>query len=446
MATPDLSSRLQRTLETKVREAQRTWRTPGLSVGVVRDGDVVWSTHIGSARLEPESAATDDTQFMIGSITKTFTAVLVLQLRDEGRLTLDDPIGRWLPQSRHAAVTVRQLLAHSSGLQREPVGHLWESLDAPGSDELVAGLESAERLLPPHFVFHYSNLAFGLLGQVIERLDGRGWEESVVARVLTPLRMTRTGLRPEGGRAVGYQVDPFAGTVTEEPLFDLRATAPLGGLWSSLTDLLRYAAFVADPDPAVLAPETLDEMCRPLVMVDPAGWTAAYGLGFGMARRGERVFVGHGGAMPGFLSGLRVSRRDKVGVVAFANTTAGADPVALAGELLELVLMEEPSLPATWVPEAPRPELAALLGSWWSEGEELVLEVRRGELWCRVPGGRPADDTRFARESETTFRAVEGRERGELLELVRREDGRLEKLYFATYAVTRDPRAFADLG
>ncbi len=281
---PRLSPRLQRTLEAKLVEAQRSWRTPGLSVGVVRDCELVWSHHVGAARVDPATPADDDTQFMIGSITKTFTAVLVLQLRDAGRLSLDDPLGTWLPGTKHSTVTVRQLLAHSSGLQREPVGHLWETLEAPDSAAFLTGLEQAERVLPPHFVFHYSNLAYGLLGQVVERLHDRDWETCVTERILEPLGMTRTGLQPAPDRAIGYQVDPFAGTATEEPVLDLKATAPVGGLWSTVADMARYAAFVADADPDVLSRDSIDEMCRPLVVVDPDGWTGAYGLGFGMAR------------------------------------------------------------------------------------------------------------------------------------------------------------------
>lgn len=443
--SPELSPRLRRSLEAKVVAAQRSWRTPGLSVGVVRGGQLVWSHHVGAARLDPATPADDDTQFMIGSITKTFTAVLIMQLRDAGRLSLDDPLGTWLPDTRHAAVTVRQLLAHSSGLQREPVGHLWETLEAPDTDAFLTGLEQADRVLPPHFVFHYSNLAYALLGQVVERL-GTSWESALTARVLEPLGMTRTGLTPAADRAVGYQVDPFAGTATEEPVLDLKATAPLGGLWSTVADMARYAAFVADPDPAVLAKDSLDEMCRPLVMVDPDGWTGAYGLGFGMARRGERIHVGHGGAMPGFLTGLRVRRPDGVGVIAFANSTSRALTVTLAAELLDAVLDDAPTLPKAWAPEQRHPDLEELLGRWWSEGEDVVLEVRAGELWMRVPGGSANDETRFARESATTFRAVEGRERGEVLELVPHGEGPVQKLYFATYALTRRPMAFADLG
>ena len=444
MSTPPLPDRLVRTLERKSAQAQRDWHSPGVSVGVVRDGSLVWSHHVGSARLSPARSADDDTQFLIGSVTKTFTAVLVMQLRDEGKLVLDEALGTWLSGSRHAAMTIRQLLAHSSGLQREPVGHLWESLEPPDHDQLIAGLEKAERVLPPHFAFHYSNLAYALLGQVVERLDGGSWEKSLSRRILRPLGMSHTGLKPGRDRASGYHVDPFSGRALEEVPFDLKAMAPLGGLWSTVADLARYAAFIADPGPDVLATESVEEMCRPIIMVDPEGWASGYGLGFSMTRRKDRVFVGHGGGMPGFLTGLQVRRSDRVGAVVSANCGARAKTSTLAVDLVEAVLDELPITAAPWVPEQAHDDLTAIIGPWWSEGEEVRLEVRAGELWMTETGAGPLDETRFTRETARTFRAVEGRERGETLEVVTGKRGAVEKLYFATYPLTRTPRAFAE--
>lgn len=436
-----------------VRDAQRSWRSPGVSAGVVAGGTPVWSRHVGQARVGPEESpgdgvpADDDTQFMIGSITKTFTAVLVLSLRDRGLLDLDDPLERHLPGTRHGSLTLRQMLSHSSGLQREPVGRVWETLAPPGEEQLIRELDSAERVLPPHFVFHYSNLAFALLGQVVQRLEGASWEEVCRRRILAPLGMTRTGLTPdEQTRAHGYLVHPHASTARAERRLDLAATAAMGGLWSTVSDLGRYAAFVADPPSDVLAADTLEEMCRPLVIVDLDTWTRGFGLGFEMLRRGERVLVGHGGAMPGFLAGLRVRRKEKVGAVVFANTGAGAEPVTLAGDLVEAVLDDLVAAGDPWTPSRPDPALRGVLGSWWSEGEELVLEVRDGTLWMRVPGADlPWVATRFAPDGADRYRAVEGRERGEVLELVRDEAGEVVRLYFATYALTRQPAAFAEI-
>jgi len=441
-----LGAGLVRDLDRRVRVAQSQWHSPAVSAGVVRDGVLVWSAHVGSARLDPLSAPHDDTQYMIGSITKTFTSVLIMGLRDAGRLSLDDRLDKYLPQTRHGAITIRQMLAHASGLQREPVGRIWENLDAPDQERLLRELEEAEQVLPVHFAFHYSNLAFALLGQIVELLEARPWGDVVTERILAPLEMKNTGLAPdEAVQALGYQVHPHTGVATLEPRFDLKATASLGGLWSTVADLGRYASFVADPIDEILAPDTLEEMCRPLIMTDVQGWARAYGLGFDLQRIGERILAGHGGAMPGFLAGLRVRRQDRVGAVVFANCTAGAETVALAGQLVNAVLDAEPSLARVWSPSQAQPDFDGILGSWWTEGEEIVFEVRDNVLWSRIPGGLPIADTRFVRVEGDRFRAAVGREGGELLEIIRGPGGDVERMYFATYALTRSPTAFADL-
>src|SRR4029079_10841154 len=356
---------------------------------------------------------------------------------------------RWdpsLPVPGQVAVTTRQMLAHASGLQREPVGRIWENLEAPDLERLLRGLEDAEQGLPAHAAFHYSNLAYALLGQIVEQLEARTWNDAVTERILAPLEMKNTGLVPDDpGRALGYQVHPHTGVATLEPRFDLMATAPLGGLWSTVADLGRYAAFMADPIDEILASDSLDEMCRPLIMTDVESWARAYGLGFDLQRTGERVLAGHGGAMPGFLAGLRVRRQDRVGAVVFANSTAGAESSALAGQLVNAVLDAEPSLPTVWAPSQPQPDFDGILGSWWTEGEEIVFEVRDNALGSRMASGLPIADTRFARVDGDRFRAVAGRERGELLEITRGPCGDIQRMHFATYALTRTPTAFADL-
>lgn len=442
-----LAGATRRALHRQVAAAQHDWRSPLVSVGIVREGELVWSDHVGLARVDPDEPGTDEAQFQIGSLTKTFTAVLVMALRDEGRLSLDDRLDDHLPGVAHGDLRLRTMLAHASGLQREPAGRIWESLDAPSDEQLLAQLDRAERVLRPHQAFHYSNLAYALLGQVIARVEGCSWEDALRRRVLDPLGMGDTGLTPQDAtRALGYLVHPFSGTLTLEPRFELRSTGPVGGLWSTVADMARYAAFVAEPDERVLAAETLEEMCRPLIMTDTQTWTGAYGLGFGLTRLGDRVLAGHGGAMPGYLSGLQVMRRDNVGAIVFCNATAGPMPTVLAAALVATVLdAEPPAASPVWRPSAAHPELEAVLGAWWSEGEELRLEIRADQLWATVPGYPAADDTRFVPEGTGRFRAVEGRERGELLEVERDDKGVVERLYFASYPMTRAPKAFAQL-
>lgn len=442
-----LPDSLARALDRAVADAQRSWKSPGVSAGVVRDGRLAWSGHRGLAVVEPARAPADDTQYLIGSVTKTFTALVVMQLRDEGRLELTDPLSRWVPETRHAALRVRDLLAHASGLQREPVGRIWESLSAPDMDRMLAGLEEAEAVLDPHTAWHYSNLAYALLGRVVELECGKPWEEALRERVLEPLGMADTTLRPAEDRAaVGYFVHPFARTATAEPRFELRATAPIGGLWSSVADMARYAAVIADPkgqERPVLASASLDQMCRTVIMRD-ATWTSGHGLGWMVMRHGERTVVGHSGGMPGFVTGLKVHRDSGVGAVVFANSTSGSDPMALAWRLIEAVLEGEPAVEDAWVPEARQPAFADLLGPWWMEGSEVIFEVREGELWSRFAASTTSD-ARWERVDDDTWRSAEGYEQGERLEVVRDPAGVPERLYLASYAVTRDPRGFGDL-
>ncbi len=456
-------------IDAAVAAAQRDWRSPNVSAAVVRDGDLVHSTHVGLARLDPAQPATDDTRWLIGSVTKTFTGVLVMALRDAGRLELDAPVGDYLPLAAGTdpavrSLTIRRLLGHVSGLQREVEGRMWESLRAPGSQELLEDLARVRPVLPSSERYHYSNLGYAVLGLVVEQLEGRPWAQVVRERVLDPLGMTRTVVDPGQDRAAGYFVHPWTGVAHPEPVIDLGATVPMGGLWSTLTDLGRYAAFLAGPLPgtspgtshgasaggseapaAVLADSTVELMCQPQVVVDPQRWTMAHGLALGMVRRGERVYVGHSGAMPGFLTGLRVSRADRLGAIVWANSSAGAAPVLLAAELLDLVLDAEPTVAPQWRPgPAPPALLAELVGPWWSEGEELLFTVRAGQLWCSVVGWGAFYDSRFEADGPERYRVVEGRECGEALEISRGPDGRIARMYLASYPLTREPLPFGN--
>ena len=436
---------LARRLDRMVAGKQADWRSAGLAASVVRHGGPVWQGFVGTTDADDLHALpTADTQFRMGSITKTFTAVLVMQCRDDGLLDLDDPLDRHVGGTRHGGITVRRMLSHLSGLQREPVGEVWEKPEGPYREELLAGLEQAEAVLPPARSHHYSNLAYALLGEVVSRLRAQPWEQAVQDRVLTPLGMARTTPRRRAPYARGYLTDPYADRLLEEPEFPGNAFAPAAELWSTVDDLGRWAAFLADPDAGVLSPDTVEEMCHPQVVYDLEAWTLAWGLGLMLHRRGERVLVGHDGAMPGFLAGLAVRRAEKVGGVVLANTSAAADPGGLAVELVLRVLDDDPDLPEPWRPGPPVPApLEELLGQWWSEGTAYVFSARAGRLEAKPAGAaRTRPPSVFAEEGPDLFRVVSGREQGELLRVVRGPDGSVERLYWATYPVTRDPRPF----
>ncbi len=186
-------------------------------------------------------------------------------------------------------------------------------------------------------------------------------------------------------------------------------------------------------------------MSRVRAMLDQR-WSAGWGLGLGLYRRGERVYVGHGGAMPGFLAFLCVHRPERTGAAVLFNTSAGAAPDTLALDLAEAALDELVRAPRVWRPDAGAPdEVVPLLGRWWSEGSELLLTWWEGRLRLQALDAPEGRDVSWLRpESEDSWRIVEGRELGELLRVVRDEVGAPVKLYVATYPLTRAPTAFAD--
>ncbi len=449
-------------LDLKLAAAQRTWKAPSVVGAVVRDGDVVWSSSVGVAELGADAgagagagagvdgaglAAGLDVSYRIGSITKTFTAVLLLQLRDAGLLDLDDKLAKHLPGTRHTEITLRRLLAHVSGLQREPVGDLWVTLEVPTREQLLAGFEEAEQVLAPRAAHHYSNLAYAILGEVVARVAGTTWEQALQERLLEPLGLTRTGSRPTGPRAQGYFTEPYADAVRPEPDMETGAAGPAMQLWSTATDLARWAAFLADPPPAVLAVATLDEMRQPVVVWDPHAFTLAWGGGLMLRRKDNRVLHGHGGAMPGFLAGCYAYRdeTERAGAVVLTNTGRTADPEGLAADLLTAVLDADPRPAPAWsagvIPEG----LRDLLGPWWAEGTEHLFEWRDGGFTAIVRGGVEKRRTQFTQTGPDTWQATAGREQGERLRVVRAPDGTVLRLLFAGYAYTRDPRTFAEL-
>jgi len=421
-------------LDRRVREAQAE-RLPSVAAAVVRKGELVWWGAVGRADLESAVDSTPDFQYRIGSITKTFTAVAVMQQRDEGRLDLDDRLDQHLPGIANGSPTIRRLLAHLSGLQRE-AGEMFVDGSAPTIEELLEAMESYEAVLPPARAHHYSNLAYGLLGEVVARLSGTPYTTYVDERLLAPLGLARTTWQERAPAAQGYLVDEHTGVAAREPHSDMLGVASMGQLWSTVGDLCRWATFLAEGQEGVLSRTTLEEMWFPQVMVNPDDWTVGWGLGLQLVSRNGRIFGGHGGAMPGFLAGLAINRGSGIGAVALTNSGTRGAMTPLAIDLAEKTLELWPPEPKLWQPEAPPPaEIVPLLGRWWSEGEEFLFRWQDGKLQAEGIGAPPwVKPSVFEQTGDGTFRVVSGRELGERLRV---EDGRL---VWGGYAFTREQR------
>ena len=253
--------------------------------------------------------STPDTQYRIGSITKTFTATAVMQLRDAGQLDLDDRLEQHIDGIANGTPTIRRLLCHLSGLQRE-AGEMFVTGESPTEDALIASMSEVEFVLGPAQAHHYSNLAFALLGQVVARKSGLAYTQYVYEHIIRPLGLSRTTWTPQAPKAQGYLVDEYARTVWTEPETDLAGTAAAGQLWSTVEDLGRWATFLARGAEGVLAAKTNEEMWFPQVMYYPHDWVLGWGLGLMLYNQGGSIYGGHGGAMAGHLAGVYIEPKD----------------------------------------------------------------------------------------------------------------------------------------
>ncbi|CAA9215836.1 MAG: Beta-lactamase class C-like and penicillin binding proteins (PBPs) superfamily [uncultured Blastococcus sp.] len=413
-----------RALLARTARAQREGRAPSLVAGVVRDGGLAWSAGRGDVP-EPHT----DVQYRLGSISKTVTAVVVMRLRDDGRLGLDDPLERHLPGTPFGDRTVGQLLSHLAGASAESPGDWWER--TPGGSLADLGLGEQDVVLGAARRFHYSNLGFGLLGDLVARLRGTSWEQAVTAEVLAPLGMTRTTPRPVAPAAEGTAVHPWADVVLPEPEHHAGVMAAAGQLWATLDDLARFAAFLLGDTGDVLDPATLEEMTVPAGVDSSAvGWSA-YGLGMQVLRVDGRTLVGHGGSMPGFLAGVFVDRDERIGAVSLANTTSGLDNVAFG--LLADLRAAEPRIVEPWRP-SPSPVALDQLGVWfWGPAPYALRSGGAGMLHLGPLPGRTGRASRFTARDDGTWVGLDGYFAGESLRLA------ADHLDLGTFVFTRTP-------
>jgi CubicO group peptidase (beta-lactamase class C family) len=435
MTHADLLPATARALEHLLASEQANSRLPSVVAGVVRDGATLWSGGCGEVG---GAVPTPSTQYRIGSISKTFTAVLVLRLRDEGLLDLDDPVDKYLPGTAVGDRTIAGLLSHAAGLRAEPAGSWWERSVGGDWAELAAGMGEGTLLHRPGARFHYSNVGYGVLGAVVEHLRGRPWSDVLQREILEPLELSRTSYHPQEPHAEGYAVHPWADVLLAEPYPDTGAMAPAGQLWSTSTDLMRFATFLAGDTADVLRTDTLAEMSEPRVVEDGPEWTAAYGLGLQVFRIGGRRLIGHGGSMPGFLAGVLVDLDDRSGAVVLTNATAGLGMITV--DVLRVVRESEPPLPKAWRPAASVDrDVLDIIGPWYWGPTALSMRLTSsGELHLQALAGR-ARAARFRRSGDDTWVGLDGYYAGETLRVVRGDDGSVNHLDIGTFIFTRQP-------
>jgi len=440
---------------------------PGAVVGIVAGGEpnaaLAWSEGFGwgggtSEASETGGPALDaDTLFRVASITKTFTATALVQLRDAGKLHLDDPLVQHVPEFAAVTnpfgpvedVTLRRVASHSSGLVGEPPLDHWISLRFPTRAEWLASLPGVRVAIPPGSAFKYSNLGYTLLGEVIERITGQAYVAYMHDEVFAPLGLTSTvyeltdGLRPRA--AAGHMAHPYEDDAEVAPPSPLNGMAAAGQLWTTVRDLSRWISAhlratlgandgVDASSPGgrlLLAPRSLYEM-QQACYVEP-GWVGGYGFGWRIIRRGDRVYHGHGGSVPGYRSQILFDAALKVGIVVLIDGVGAAD--ALATSLMDTLADQVQAADTPRVPSRPTPTPAAyrpFLGQYHMRhvGDATFrIEYRSGSLRLDDGGASPfpgAPPTTLEPTAEPTVFVVRGgRYAGETLTFRVADNGRV---------------------
>ncbi|MYR44624.1 serine hydrolase domain-containing protein [Streptomyces sp. SID5910] len=441
MTTPqeELLPATRRALLHRIAVAQAEGRTPSLVAAVVRDGRTVWH----GARTSVDGHGPDESvQYRIGSITKTFTAVLVLRLRDEGLLDLGDRLEKHLPGTGAGEATIAGLLAHTGGLAAESPAPWWERTPGSLRPELADVLGEQPLPHPVGRRHHYSNPGYTLLGALVERLRGAPWEEVLRREVLEPLGLDRTTTRPKAPHAGGWAVHPWADVMLPEPAEDLGRMAPAGQLWSTTGDLARFAAFLAKGDDKVLSAETVREMRTPAAPAEAADVAdgTTYGLGLQIQYRDGRLLVGHSGSLPGFLANLTIGVEDDVAAVVLTNCTSGPLTAGVGADLVRIVAEAEPRIPEPWrpLPDVDRSVLE-LAGPWYWGTHAFALRLTPAGGVSLEPLSGQGRRSRFRANGDGTWTGLEGYYAGELLRAVRRPDGTVSHLDLGSFVFTRRP-------
>src|SRR5215471_6619600 len=297
---------------------------PGLVVAIRHADELVWCKGYGCAQLDPPVAMTAEHVFRVASHSKMFTATAIMQLVERGQLRLDDRAAAYL-NWLNSDVSLRQLLNHAGGVIRDGLDADFWRVEQPFPDvATLRALAPDASILPPNTTFKYSNIGFGVLGQVVQVVSGAPYNEHVREHIVNRLGLASTG--PELVNDVldrcvtGYTGKVLGVPRRGVPTIDTRALSPATGFYSTAEDLCRFASAHWPGDETLLTDASKREMRH-------AAWTVEqseerYGLGFIAERIGERDTVGHSGGFPGQSTRTLFDPVDQLVVVVLSNTSA----------------------------------------------------------------------------------------------------------------------------
>jgi CubicO group peptidase (beta-lactamase class C family) len=441
-------------LETQLEAERQEKDIPGLAATVVRDQQVIWSRGLGLANLGDERPMQPDTIFRVGSITKVFTATMMMQLRDAGLLQLDDPVEKHIPGFTVRSpfpgsrpVTLRQLASHTSGLPVEaPLDH-FRTMVFPSGVEMAMSLRDAELGFMPGTQFRYSNAGFGVLGHALERAAATPYAEYVVARILRPLGMADGGFEagPDVARRMATLYRPRRGDRRQVEMFhpEIGGLVPSGHLYSTVNDMARFIALQFSDSSAaengVLDAGSIQEMRAPTYVAPD--WSGGMGLGWHLSRLGSHTAINKSGLTFGSTTDAAFIPALKLGVVVFVNSIALAPLMTRAGlELLAPIVEKLSRPPASEQPSADPRQWEIYVGTYAWPVMQLAVDAKLldGRFIVVADTGLGIETVTLLPHAEHTFRMHGGSVSGELARFDLGDDGCARYLHFGPYTFERE--------
>ncbi|QEL17334.1 serine hydrolase [Limnoglobus roseus] len=396
-------------LTTLIEREVRDKKLPALSVALVDNQRVVWSKGFGFQDREKKIPATDQTVYRVGSVSKLFTDVAVMQLVEKGQLDLDAPVTTYLPDFKPAVkagqkpITLRMLMSHRSGRIREPpVGNYFDPT-GPTLAQTVASLNGIPLVYNPGTQIKYSNAAVGVVGLVVQKVIGEAFEKAVETKVLQPLGIVSSSFTPTSAvkkNLADAVMWTYHGREFPAPTFEL-GMAPAGCMYSTVTDLAKFASCLFAGGGPVLKPETLAAMLKPQ-FADPDA-KEGFGIGFALSELEGKKRIGHGGAIYGFATELAALPSEKLAVIVVSSRDV-TNPVMtrIADDGLKLLLAakagkELPKLRETQ--PLPLEEARTLAGHYVSGDRSIDLTASAGRLFVTPNRGGFRTELRAAEKN-----------------------------------------------
>ena len=442
----------------------------GSSIGIVRDGELAWTYGYGFKDLEGDESPSPDTLFRVASITKSFTATAIFMLRDRGLLNINDPLATHIPEFANAIprkgtledVTLRRMMCHISGLSCiTPTGEpYWDSGNWPSMAEMLEVIDQTEVAIETDSAHKYSNLAYGLLGEVIARVSGQPYVDFVTSEILQPLGMDSTAFEPNAElmsrTAIGYELTPYEEAPQVASHANLGGQMSMAQMYTTVEDLARWVNLhlgpaeaptdgtpeggkeeggnkEEDPYPGILTARSRKEMQRPQHMEENLSSGAC--MPWAISRSHKNTVRGHGGMIQGYGSQLSFIKGRRLGVITLFNRVIKSK--AINSKIIEILSEAEDehsaqkaAFKAAKKPSPTPPEMQEYLGLYFGTFEGFMkVEYQDGSLHYSVRDGletpltnlKPTDDP-------DTFRPATGRNSGDRLVFNRSSDGAVNSI------------------